>query len=458
MPQPPRRRASAPRLFAAFARAGALLAGLGLASGVAQAQEGTEPEGKGLGVIVTGDGVTLIQMAVPDAIAVGGPADTRGVTEALTGTISRALKITGYFNLIDRAAFLADPAKEGMNPDYIAWFNTGTQGLVKAGYTLVGDNVTVDLRLFSVDGKQRIILPKPYDAPATLPVDPSKLRRHAHGFVNEVIRYYTKEAGFFDTRIVAVRRVGRDKELIMVSPDGLDEAQLTRGGGINMLPSMGGGAIYFTSFRSGAPHIYKLQGGKTTPFASFNGLNTGAVPSPTGGSVAATLSKDGNAEIYLLDAGSGNVKKRLTNAWGIDTSPTWSPDGSQIAFVSDRHGSPQIWVMGADGGNARRLTFQGEYNQTPDWSPKGDKIVFTARDERAVFDLFTVEVATGKIQRLTQNQGNNEEPTWSPDGRFIMFTSTRDGGSQLYLMSEDGRVQTRISTGKGEYFTPFWVR
>jgi TolB protein len=174
--------------------------------------------------------------------------------------------------------------------------------------------------------------------------------------------------------------------------------------------------------------------------------------------VAATLSKDGNAEIYLLDAGSGSVKKRLTNAWGIDTSPTWSPDSSQIAFVSDRHGSPQIWVMGADGGNARRLTFQGEYNQTPDWSPKGDKIVFTARDERAVFDLFTVEVATGKIQRLTQNQGNNEEPTWSPDGRFIMFTSTRDGGAQLYLMSEDGRTQTRISTGKGEYFTPFWVR
>ena len=67
--------------------------------------------------------------------------------------------------------------------------------------------------------------------------------------------------------------------------------------------------------------------------------------------------------------------------------------------------------MNADGSNQRRLTFQGDYNQTPDWSPKGDLIAFTARDERAVFDIFTVRVSDGVIQRLTQNQGNNEEPT-----------------------------------------------
>jgi TolB protein len=52
-----------------------------------------------------------------------------------------------------------------------------------------------------------------------------------------------------------------------------------------------------------------------------------------------------------------------------------------------------------DGSNQRRLTFQGEYNQTPEWSPKGDKILFTARDERLIFDIFTVEVATGHDQR-----------------------------------------------------------
>jgi TolB protein len=192
--------------------------------------------------------------------------------------------------------------------------------------------------------------------------------------------------------------------------------------------------------------------------SNYPGLNTGGVLSPDGSRVAATISKDGNPEIYLLEAGSGKIIKRLTNADGIDTSPTWSPDGSQIAFVSDRHGTPQIWVMGADGSGARRLTFQGDYNQTPDWSPRGDLIAFTARDERYKFDVFTVNVSTGEVQRVTQDQGNNEEPSFSPDGRYLIFSSTRSGESKLYLSTVDGRVQHPVSQGKGEYLTPAWQR
>ena len=114
-------------------------------------------------------------------------------------------------------------------------------------------------------------------------------------------------------------------------------------------------------------------------------------------------SKDGNPEIYLLNPDSGKVQKRLTRNWGIDTSAAWSPDGKQIAFVSDRHGSPQIWVMNADGSGQRRLTFKGDYNQTPDWNPKEGLIAFTARDERAVFDIFTVKVSDGTITRLPES-------------------------------------------------------
>ena len=225
-----------------------------------------------------------------------------------------------------------------------------------------------------------------------------------------------------------------------------------------MLPSIGSGRIYFTSFRNGGAHLFSLSGGKARPYAAYKGLNTGAVLSPDGQYVAATLSKDGNPELYLLHPDTGKVVRRLTHAWGIDTSPAWSPDSKRIAFVSNRHGSPQIWVMNADGTNPRRLTFQGDYNQTPDWNPKGDQIAFTARDERAVFDIFTVNVKDGKITRLTQNQGNNEEPSWSPDGRFLAFTSTRSGRSKLYIMNDNGRYQTQISTGKGTYLTPCWAR
>lgn len=416
-----------------------------------------QTEGDGVDGTVTATGISIVPIAVPKAFNQGGAADTYGVTEALSGTIERDLKITGYFQLLSPKAFLTDPSKEGMRPDYKAWFNINAQGLIKAGYKITGGNVVVDLRLFSVDGGRQVALTG-FNGPVTLAAKPKALRQHAHKFVNEVIRYYTKNPGFFGTHIVLVRRTGKGKSLYMISADGREETRLTNDSSINMLPSLRGGKIFFTSFRNGGPHLFELSGGKAKPFSSSKGLNTGGVLSPAGNAVAATLSKDGNPEIYLLNPGSGKPIKRLTNSWGIDTSATWSPDASQIAFVSDRHGSPQIWVMSASGGGARRLTFQGDYNTTPEWSPRGDKIVFTARDERNVFDIFTVRVADGVIQRITQNQGNNEEPTWSPDGRHIAFTSTRTGSSQVFIATEDGRVQTQITRGKGGYATPFWSK
>ncbi len=77
-----------------------------------------QKDGEGLDVDVTAGGMSIFQMAVPKALLMGGAPDTRGITEALTGTVNRALKISGYFNLIDKAAYLTDPAKEGMSPAY----------------------------------------------------------------------------------------------------------------------------------------------------------------------------------------------------------------------------------------------------------------------------------------------------------------------------------------------------
>ena len=111
--------------------------------------------------------------------------------------------------------------------------------------------------------------------------------------------------------------------------------------------------------------------------------------------------------------------------------------------------------MDANGGNVKRLTFQGNYNQTPKWSPRGDLIAFTARDERAVFDLFMVDVQSGQIKRLTQDQGLNSEPSWSPNGRLLIFTSTRTGKHELWVTTPDGNSQHQL-THDGGYSTPAW--
>jgi Tol biopolymer transport system component len=68
-------------------------------------------------------------------------------------------------------------------------------------------------------------------------------------------------------------------------------------------------------------------------------------------------------------------RRRLTDDPGSDIEPAWSPDGTRIAFASNRDGDWDIYVMDADGGNVRRLTgtrghrdaLRGDYD--PAWSP-----------------------------------------------------------------------------------------
>ena len=47
---------------------------------------------------------------------------------------------------------------------------------------------------------------------------------------------------------------------------------------------------------------------------------------------------------------------KLTNHPARDGRPNWSPDGQQIAFTSDRDGNWEIYVMNADGTNPINLT------------------------------------------------------------------------------------------------------
>ena len=55
----------------------------------------------------------------------------------------------------------------------------------------------------------------------------------------------------------------------------------------------------------------------------------------------------------------------------------------------------------------------------------------------------------------TQGMGDNEDPTWSPDGRCLLISSTRNGKSQIWLLTADGWHQSRV-TETGGWMQPSW--
>ena len=153
-----------------------------------------------------------------------------------------------------------------------------------------------------------------------------------------------------------------------------------------------------------------------------------------------TSLRDGNAEIYVMDANGGN-QENLTNHPAYDGLPDWSPDGTKIAFVSDRDGGrEQIHVMDADGKNVIRLTDVRVGMRRPDWSPDGKKIAFSV--EGRVWHIVVMDADGNNHVRLEDQAA---DPSWSPDGGTIAFVSGRDGRAEIYVIGVDGRGRKRVT-------------
>ncbi len=62
----------------------------------------------------------------------------------------------------------------------------------------------------------------------------------------------------------------------------------------------------------------------------------------------------------------GSERRQLTDR---GAEPVWSSDGRTIAFHSSRDGNPEIYVMNADGSGQRRLTHTPSLDISLAWSP-----------------------------------------------------------------------------------------
>ena len=58
---------------------------------------------------------------------------------------------------------------------------------------------------------------------------------------------------------------------------------------------------------------------------------------------------------------------------GADGNPAWSPDGRKIAFATKRDGNLEVYVMNADGSGQRNLTRSPWNEGSASWSPAQKK-------------------------------------------------------------------------------------
>jgi dipeptidyl aminopeptidase/acylaminoacyl peptidase len=179
------------------------------------------------------------------------------------------------------------------------------------------------------------------------------------------------------------------------------------------------------------------------------------------------------------------------------SSPSLSPQGDRIAFLTNITGTPQVWMISAEGGWPDQLTFYPDRVDFVRWSPDGSGLVFSksiggnenaqlywlspdgsqiraltdnprvrhnfgswSHDGKKIsyasnkrnpncFDVYVMDVASGREELVYQQDGSNDPVAWSFDDRQLIVSNSSDTLSldnNLYLVD--------LATKKATHLTP----
>jgi TolB protein len=212
----------------------------------------------------------------------------------------------------------------------------------------------------------------------------------------------------------------------------------------------------------------------TDQYANIFGLQVanfenGYITSPDGkswqgfpyekGRIAFVTDRDGNQEIYVMDA-SGLNEVNLSHNQADDYAPEWSPDGSKIAFVSIRSGKPEIYIMSTISNEVDRVSnTEGALSVT--WLSDGNRIAFTVR--RSYYwrgqvgeKIFIVDInGTNRVQLAEHSGFEGDGVAVSPDSRQMAYGVGTLGLGELRIMGADGKSLREFSF-KGTPAHPAW--
>jgi TolB protein len=111
-----------------------------------------------------------------------------------------------------------------------------------------------------------------------------------------------------------------------------------------------------------------------------------------------------------------NLSHNRANDW----NPVWSPKGDAIVFVTSRDGNAELYLMQNClvttlncSGDLRRLTFNPVNDTSPAWSPDARMLAYEVQGNEQN-DLFLIDVENLQSIPLYATSADERSPAWRP--------------------------------------------
>ncbi len=168
--------------------------------------------------------------------------------------------------------------------------------------------------------------------------------------------------------------------------------------------------------------------------------------------------RNGNTDIWVVEAKQGAKEKRLTDWQDADTSPSWSPDGKSIAYLKSRtpefdiYDQPQIAVVPAAGGTPKIISAKIDRDLNgPLWSWDGKSILTTMDDDRRTH-VVSFDVASAEMKKITVGDRVFGSLGRGPNNKWVAMGG--DAMTPFEVYGIEGTVVNRLTHVHDEFLKP----
>ena len=207
------------------------------------------------------------------------------------------------------------------------------------------------------------------------------------------------------------------------------------------------------------PSHAQVAGGKIEGYGIDRYLNirsaTGPTLSPAGDRLAFLTNITGTPQVWMIGAQGGWPDQMTFYSDRVDFV-RWSPDGSGLIFAKSKGGdeNAQLFWLSPDGSQIKALTNAPtvRYN-FGDWSHDGKKISYSSnKRNKDYFDVYVMDVGTGREVMVYQQDGSNQPVAWSFDNRYLIVSHANEQLSldnDLYLVDTQTQQATHLTPHEG---------